>query len=123
MRDLALTAAIIVVLALVAVPAFIAMQEQARRDGLVADVEGILTASIAASAASGEPVVSCGSQALAEASLETGEPRWSEPDCWSRLPWVPSSRAGAYWIVAAGGEVTVHGIGAWGGEVVRRRGL
>ncbi len=121
MRELALTAAIVVVLALVAVPAFTAMQEQARRDGLIADVEMILTGVIATSAAGGEPAVSCGSSALAESSLEAGEPRWSEPDCWSRLPWVPTGGEGAYWIVAEGEAVTVYGIGPWG-EVVRSRG-
>lgn len=102
-------------LAAIAIPNFISMQQKAKRTELPMNVEGIRTAELAYFAAF-DTYVACGVD-MGEARLQVG-PAFRDPlgdsafDCLNTsLGWVPSGPVrGAYWVTRIGDDFEVHGI-------------
>ncbi len=101
---------IIGILAAIAIPNFVMMQQKAKRAEVPGNVDGIRTAEMAYDAAFDayvevpawpRPVTSLGKTAV----------EWQENKAWQDLGWRPDGQVrGTYWVEVSGGDFEVHGL-------------
>ena len=94
------------ILAAIAIPNFVEMQNRAKRAEAPANVDGIRTALLAYKAAFDGPYESCSSSNEAHTLLWSKSPKeprdWQGGGCWDRLGWAPDGQVrGVYWVEAS----------------------